>query len=387
MFNILTLNKIAKCGLDCLDPEKFTVTDQVSDDCDGIILRSFSMHEMDLPKNLKGVARAGAGTNNIPIPKCTEKGIVVFNSPGANANAVKELVIAGLLMASRNITGGIAWANTLTGDDVAKQVEKGKSAFGGCEIKGKTLGVIGLGAIGVLVANAAEALGMNVIGFDPYLSINAAWNLNSTVKKANSVEEVYAEADYITLHLPLTDDTKGMVNADTIALMKDGVKILNFARGELVDNSALKAAIADNKVSSYVVDFPNAEVLNCEGIVPIPHLGASTEESEDNCAIMASEELAEFLTTGNITNSVNFPNCSLALGSKGRVAVAHKNVPNMISGCTSVISEGGINISDMINKSKGDVAYSIFNTDNSITPEVEAKLAAIDGVLSVRVIY
>lgn len=386
MFNILTLNKIAKCGLDCLEPERFTVTDQVSDDIDGIILRSFSMHEMDLPKNLKAVARAGAGTNNIPIPKCTEKGIVVFNSPGANANAVKELVIAGLLMSSRDITGGIAWANTLTGDDVAKQVEKGKSSFGGCEIKGKTLGVIGLGAIGVLVANAAESLGMNVIGFDPYLSIKAAWSLDSTVKKANSMEEVFEKSDYITLHVPLTDDTRNIINTESLKLMKNGVKLLNFARGELVDNAAVKAAIADGKVSSYVVDFPNGEVINSDGIIPIPHLGASTAESEDNCAVMAAEELSEFLKNGNITNSVNFPNCVLPLGGKGRVAVAHKNIPNMISSCTAAISECRINISDMINKSRGDVAYSIFNTDNEITSELEKKLSAIDGVLNVRII-
>ena len=386
MFNILTLNKIAACGLDRLDSTKFQITDDAAANADGVILRSFSMHDMELPENLKAIARAGAGTNNIPTPKCTEKGIVVFNSPGANANAVKELVIAGLFLSSRKVVDGIKWANTLTGDDVAKQVEKGKSAFGGCEIAGKTLGIIGLGAIGVRVANAAEALGMKVIGFDPYLSINAAWNLDSQTVKAEKIEDVFANSDYISIHVPLTDDTKGLVNADTIATMKDGVKILNFARGELVDNTAIKAAIADGKVSCYVVDFPNAEVLNVDGIIPIPHLGASTEESEDNCAIMAADELADYLLTGNITNSVNFPNCSLPMGAPGRVTVAHKNVPNMISSCTSVISAGGINISDMINKSRGDVAYSIFNVDGEITKDIEDKLNAIDGVLKVRVI-
>jgi len=387
MFNILTLNKIADCGISRLDSKKFTITDDATANADGIILRSFSMHDMELPSNLKAIARAGAGTNNIPTPKCTEKGIVVFNSPGANANAVKELVIAGIFMASRDIVGGIKWANELTGDDVAKQVEKGKSQFAGCEILGKTLGVIGLGAIGVKVANAAVALGMNVVGYDPYLSINAAWNLDSSIKKANTPEEVYAEADYITLHLPLVDDTKNMINAVSIAQMKDGVKLLNFARGELVDNAAIKSAIANGKVSSYVVDFPNGEVLNEDGIIPIPHLGASTEESEDNCAVMAADELADYLLTGNILNSVNFPNCSLPIGGKGRITVAHKNVPNMISACTTALSENGINISDMINKSRGDIAYSIFNVDHDIPDSVVEKLSATDGILSVRVIY
>ncbi len=387
MFNVLTLNKIAQCGLSRLDSTKFTITDDAAANAEGIILRSFSMHDMELPENLLAVARAGAGTNNIPIPKCSEKGIVVFNSPGANANAVCELVIAGILMASRDIVGGIKWANTLSGDDVAKQVEKGKSQFAGCEIKGKTLGVIGLGAIGVKVANAAEALGMKVIGYDPYLSIDAAWKLDSSTKHANTVEEVYAEADYITLHLPLLDSTRNMVNADAISLMKDGVKLLNFARGELVDNAAVKAAIANGKVSAYVVDFPNGEVLNEAGIIPIPHLGASTEESEDNCAIMAADELSDYLLTGNILNSVNFPNCSLPMGGKGRVTVAHKNIPNMISTCTTAFSENGINISDMINKSRGDIAYSIFNVDHDVSDDIVEKLKATDGILSVRVIY
>ncbi len=386
MFDILTLNKIAKCGLSQFDAANYNITDDVEKDADGIILRSFSMHEMELKPNLKAVARAGAGTNNIPIPKCTEKGIVVFNTPGANANAVKELVLAGLFLAARKVTDGIAWANTLTGDDVAKQVEKGKSNFAGNEIKGKTLGVIGLGAIGGLVANAAVALGMNVIGYDPYLSINAAWRLESSVKQATSYDEIFANADYVTLHIPLTDDSKGFINAQTIESMKDGVKILNFSRGELVNNADIKAALASGKVSSYVVDFPSQETVNCPGIVAIPHLGASTEESEDNCAVMAARELIDYLETGNITNSVNFPNCSLPVSGVGRVAVAHQNVANIIAQFTTVLGTEGINISDMINKSRGDIAYTIINTDHEITASVVEKLTNAEGVLKVRVI-
>ena len=386
MFEILTLNKIAKCGLAELDPAKYAITDDASKDADGIILRSFKMHDMELLPSLKCVARAGAGTNNIPIDKCSEKGIVVFNTPGANANAVKELVLAGLFLSARKVTDGIAWANTLTGDDVGAQVEKGKSNFGGNEIKGKTLGVIGLGAIGGLVANAAIALGMNVIGYDPYLSINAAWRLESSVKKANSYDEVFKEADYLTVHIPLTSENKGFINAEAIAQMKDGVKILNFSRGELVNNADIKKALEDKKVSSYVVDFPSAETVNVPGIVAIPHLGASTEESEDNCAVMAACELKDYLENGNITNSVNFPNCSLPAGGVGRVAVAHKNITNMIGQFTSVLGAENINISDMINKSRDEIAYTIINTDHSVTEAVVEKLGAIDGVLRVRAI-
>jgi len=386
MFDILTLNKIAACGLDQLDDAKYSITDDASKDADGIILRSFAMHDMELPASLKAVARAGAGTNNIPIDKCSEKGIVVFNTPGANANGVKELVIAGLLLASRKIVDGINWASGLTGDDVAKQVEKGKSSFAGCEIKGKTLGVIGLGAIGVLVANAARDLGMKVVGYDPYLSINAAWMLDSHVKKASSYQEIFEECDYITMHVPLTDDTRSFINAAAIETMKDGVKILNFSRGELVNNADIKAALESGKVSSYVVDFPSAETVNVPGIVAIPHLGASTEESEDNCAVMAAQEIAEYLETGNITNSVNFPNCSLAIGDKGRIAIIHKNVPNMITQFTKIMSDDSINISDMINKSKGDYAYTILNTDHELSDEILSKVSAVDGVIKARII-
>ena len=383
MFNILTLNKIAKCGLDQLN-DNYKITDDANVDADGIILRSFKMHDMELPESLKAVARAGAGTNNIPIDKCSEKGIVVFNTPGANANAVKELVIAGMLLASRDVIGGVAWANTFTGDDVDKQVEKGKSNFAGCEIKGKTLGIIGLGAIGILVANAAYALGMEVIGYDPYLSVDSALKLSRHVKKANSPEEVYAAADYITIHVPLMDSTRNTINAETIAQMKDGVIILNFARGGLVNNADIKKALADGKVAKYVVDFADSETVNQPGIINIPHLGASTAESEDNCAVMAAQELADYLENGNILNSVNFPNCSLPEDNIGRIAIAHKNIPNVIAKFTEALSS--VNISDMINKSKGELAYTIINTDHAIPAEAIEKLNQIDAVIRVRVI-
>ena len=386
MYDILTLNKIAACGLDQLDSAKYNIIDDATADADGIILRSFAMHDMEFPKSLKAVARAGAGTNNIPIDKCSEKGIVVFNTPGANANAVKELVLAGLFLASRDVVGGINWASTLTGDDVAKQVEKGKSNFAGSEVQGKTLGVIGLGAIGVLVANAARHFGMTVIGYDPYLSVDAAWKLSHHIKKAKTADEVYAEADYLTIHVPLTDDTKRSINRDTIAKMKDGVKILNFARGELVDNDAIKAALASGKVSSYVVDFPCADVLNEKGIIAIPHLGASTSESEDNCAVMAAQEIASYLETGDILNSVNFPNCSLPMSGKGRVCILHKNVPSMLTQFTTLFADTKHNIADLINKSKKDLAYTIINSDDIVTDDIVDKLNAIDGVLRVRVI-
>ena len=383
MFNILTLNKIAQCGLDKLDAN-YNITDDASADVDGIILRSFKMHDMELPASLKAVARAGAGTNNIPIDKCTEKGIVVFNTPGANANAVKELVIAGLMLASRDVIGGNAWANTLTGDDVAKQVEKGKSNFAGNEIYGKTLGVIGLGAIGILVANAAHALGMDVIGYDPYLSVNGAIQLSRHVKCVNDPKLVYEAADYITLHIPLMDSTKNTINAETIAMMTDGVKILNFARGGLVNNADIKAALKSGKVGKYVVDFPDAETVNCEGIVAIPHLGASTEESEDNCAVMAAEEIKDYLENGNILHSVNLPDCSLPLSDGGRIAVIHKNIPNVIAKFTEALAS--VNISGMINKSKGDIAYSLINTDHEIPKDAAEKLSAMDSVIALRII-
>ena len=384
MYNILTLNKIAACGLDRLG-DNYNITDDVNTEkVDGIILRSFKMHDMELPKGLKAVARAGAGVNNIPIDKCTEKGIVVFNTPGANANAVKELVIAGMLLASRDIIGGVEWANTLTGDDVDKQVEKGKSNFAGTEIKGKTLGIIGLGAIGVLVANAAYALGMDVIGYDPYLSVNAALQLSRHVKTASSPAEVYAAADYITLHLPLLDSTRNTINAEALSQMKDGVIILNFARGGLVNNADMLAALYSGKVRKYVVDFADSETVNHEGIINIPHLGASTEESEDNCAMMAADEIKDYLENGNITNSVNFPNVSIPNDKVGRLTVKHKNLPSVIAKLTDVFTS--VNIADLINGSKGEIAYTIINTDHEITQEIVDKLNAIPEVMKVRVI-
>ena len=383
MFNILTLNKIAACGLERLG-DNYTITDDETAQADGIILRSFKMHDMELPKSLKAVARAGAGTNNIPIDKCTEQGIVVFNTPGANANAVKELVIAGMLLASRDIIGGNAWANTLTGDDIGKQVEKGKSNFGGTEIKGKTLGVIGLGAIGILVANAAVALGMKVIGYDPYLSVNNALKIDRNVKCVTDIKDIFTESDFITVHVPLLDSTKDTINAEAIEMMKDGVIILNFARGGLVNDDAIKAGLASGKVRKYVVDFPDGSTINQPGIIAIPHLGASTEESEDNCAKMAADEIKDFLENGNITNSVNFPNCSLPGGNVGRLTIIHKNIPQMIAKYTELLKD--VNISDMINKSKGDYAYTIMNTDHKISDEVVEKLQSLESVIAVRVI-
>ncbi len=383
MYNILTLNKIAACGLERLG-DNYSVTDDVSSDVDGIILRSYKMHDMELPASLKAVARAGAGTNNIPIDKCTENGIVVFNTPGANANAVKELVIAGMLIASRDIIGGSIWANTLTGDDTAKQVEKGKSNFAGCEIKGKTLGIIGLGAIGILVANAAVSLGMDVIGYDPYLSVGNALQLNRHVKCVNDPADVYKGSDYITIHVPLLESTKNTINKDTIALMKDGVVILNFARGGLVNNDDIKEALSSGKVKKYVVDFPDSETIGQPGIIAIPHLGASTEESEDNCAKMAADEIKDFLENGNITNSVNFPNCSLPDDKLGRITVIHKNIPNVIAKFTDILKD--VNIADMINKSKGDYAYTIMNTDHTVSEETAKQLESLDSVIAVRII-
>ncbi len=383
MYNILTLNKIAECGLERLG-DNYNITDDASTDVDGIILRSFKMHDMELPKSLKAVARAGAGVNNIPIDKCTEKGIVVFNTPGANANAVKELVIAGMLLASRDIIGGVEWAKTLTGDDIGKQVEKGKSNFAGHEIKGKTLGVIGLGAIGILVANAAVRLGLDVVGYDPYLNVNNALRLDRHVKNVTDIKQVFEASDFITVHVPLMDSTRDTINAEAIDSMKDGVIILNFARGGLVNNDAIKAALASGKVAKYVVDFPDAETVGQPGIIAIPHLGASTEESEDNCARMAADEIKEFLEHGNIENSVNFPNCSLPNDRVGRITVLHKNIPNVIAKYADILKS--VNISDMMNKSRGDYAYTIINTDHEITQEMFNTIASLPEVINARLI-
>ncbi len=386
MYEVLTLNKIAKCGIDALDKDLFNV----SDDCknpDAVILRSFSMHDMELPDSLKAVARAGAGVNNIPIDKCSEKGIVVFNTPGANANAVAELTVAGLLLASRKIVDGIEWAKTLKGegDAVGKLVEKGKSAYAGPEIKGKKLGVIGLGAIGVMVANIASALGMDVEGYDPYISVDAAWGLSRHVKKSSDVKMMVSRCDYITMHLPLNDATKNMINDEMFDCMNDGTRLLNFARGGLVDTDALKRALDSGKIACYVTDFPSEETLGLKNTINIPHLGASTPESEDNCAKMAAKEMNDFIKYGNIKNSVNFPECELAVESKYRVTLAHKNVPNMLSKISAVFSDENINIVNMLNKSKKDYAYTIVDID-SLPTDIAEKLSAIDEVCKVRVI-
>jgi len=386
MYEVLTLNKIAKCGLDMLDTDVFTVTDN-TDNPDAVILRSFSMHEMELPKSLKAVARAGAGVNNIPIDKCSERGIVVFNTPGANANAVAELAVAGLLLASRKVTDAVDWAKTLKGEgaNVEKLVEKGKSAFAGPEIKGKTLGVVGLGAIGVMVANLAASMGMKVLGYDPYISVDAAWGLSRSVKKSNDLKMMVSQCDYITMHLPLLDSTRGMVNEELLDIMHDGVRILNFARGALVDNAAMKKALETGKVACYVTDFPSEETLDMPNTVNIPHLGASTPESEDNCAVMAAKELSDFMLYGNIKNSVNYPNCEMAMETKYRVTIAHQNIPNMLTTFSALFSDANINIANMMNKSKKDNAYTILDVDE-IPDALEHKLEEVEGVHKVRVI-
>ncbi len=387
MFDVLTLNKIAPQGLDKFSAEKYTVTD-TCENPDGIILRSFSMHDMELPANLKAVARAGAGVNNIPIDACTEKGIVVFNTPGANANAVKELVIAGLLLASRNITGGIEWAKTLIGKgaEVPKLVEKGKGQFVGPELKGKKLGVIGLGAIGVMVANTAHNLGMDVIGYDPYLTIDSAWHLSRSIIKAKDMNEIFATCDYITLHVPLNDSTKNMINSDTLKTMKNGVRILNFSRGGLVNASHLATAIEEKKVACYVTDFPDETVLTMDNVIAIPHLGASTPESEENCAEMAAQELVDYLENGNITNSVNFPSCSVDREGDVRVTILHQNVPTMLSQFSALFAEKQLNILNMMNKNKKETAYTIMDISGAVDDDIEEKLQKIEGVLRVRVL-
>ena len=385
MFNIQTLNKISKYGTDNFDTAKYNIVDEIANP-DAIMVRSASMHEMEFAPNLLAIARAGAGVNNIPVDKCAEQGIVVFNTPGANANAVKELVIAGLLLASRKVADAMIWAQTLKGNgaEVGKMVEKGKGQFAGPEIMGKTLGIIGLGAIGVLVANAAVALGMKVVGYDPFLSVKAALGLNPAVKVVADIKDIYAASDYITIHMPYNAETKGTINNDTIALMKDGVRILNFARGELVDGAAIVSALESGKVACYVVDFPSDEVLGVKNVVAIPHLGASTPESEDNCAMMAALELIDYIENGNIKNSVNYPDAEMnATGTK--VCVMHKNVPDVISKLTSVLGDAGININNMVSKSKKDYAYTMLDTAD-INDDIVAKLAGVENVIKIRVI-
>ncbi len=386
MFEIKTLNKISPSGLDRFDTAKYNYGDDIAAP-DAIMVRSAAMHDYAMNPELKAIARAGAGVNNIPVADCAEQGIVVFNTPGANANAVKELVIAGLLISSRRVIPAIDWAKTLkgNGDQVGKMVEKGKSAFTGPEILGKTLGVIGLGAIGIEVANAAKALGMTVYGYDPYLSVDAAWHLSRSIKHSTDLKEIFANCDYITVHVPLTDGTKGMINAETIATMKDGVRILNFARGGLVDEVSIIEALGNGKVAAYVTDFPSDNIIGVDGAICIPHLGASTPESEDNCASMAAGQLIDFLENGNIVNSVNFPAVSCPRTGKCRVCIIHKNIPNMLSSISAVISNDNVNIENMLNKAKGDYAYTMVDIDSDVAG-LENDIKAIDGVIRVRII-
>ncbi len=387
MYKIKTLNKISHIGLEVLPRSDYEISSEIIKP-DGIILRSYNMHDMELPDTLKVVARAGAGVNNIPIDNCTEKGIVVFNTPGANANGVKELVLAGLFLSSRKIVQGIDWAQTLIGegDQVPKLIEKGKSQFAGPEIKGKTLGVIGLGAIGVMVANDAAALGMTVQGYDPFISVDNAWELARATKKAVSLDDLIANADYISLHAPLTDETKGMLNKEKFALMKKGVRILNFARNGLVNNADLKEAIDDATVSCYITDFPDEELLQMDNVIGIPHLGASTPESEDNCATMASAQLKEYLECGNLINCVNFPDCHLPFASDVRVIIINKNIPKMVGQITGLLAEKGVNIANMLNRQEGDYAYNIIDIDGEFADADLEALKKIDGIIMARLI-
>ena len=386
MTEILKLNDISKVAENALG-NNYTLVKE-SADPKGIMLRSFNMHEYDIPSSVLCVGRAGAGVNNIPIQKCSEQGIVVFNTPGANANAVKELVLCGLLLASRKVTAGIEWTNTLKGTpDISKQVEKGKKSFVGPEIYGKTLGIIGLGAIGVLVANTAVHLGMEVYGYDPYLSVDAAWKLSRHIYHAKTTEEIYRECDYITIHVPALESTKGMINKAAIDMMKDDVIILNYARDVLVNEKDLMDALEAGKVKRYVTDFANPTVAGKKGVIVTPHLAASTEESEDNCAKMAVKELMDFLENGNIKNSVNYPNCDMGhRGDHIRVTILHRNVPNMIGQFTSVFGEAGINIENMTNKSRNEYAYTMLDAESTVTEELVKKLEEIKDVLKVRVI-
>lgn len=383
MFNIMTLNKIAAVGTDRFGGN-YAVADN-HDNPDAIMVRSASMHDMEFGSNLLAIARAGAGVNNIPLDKCAEQGICVFNTPGANANAVKELVLCGMLLASRDVVGGISWVKSAKDDaDIAKNVEKEKSKFAGTELKGKTIGIIGLGAIGALVANAAVSLGMNVIGYDPFLSVNGALSISRAVKYVTSTADIYAAADFISVHVPCNDNTKGMINKEAFALMKDGVIILNYARDALINDDDMKEALASGKVRKYVTDFPNPKTANMEGVIAIPHLGASTEESEDNCAVMAADELVAYLESGNIINSVNFPNAEMNAAGK-KVCVMHKNVPAIISSITTLFGGAGVNIDNMLNKSRGDYAYTMLDVANA-DDAIVAKISEIEGVIRVRVI-
>lgn len=385
MYKIQTLNKISEVGTDVFDKSKYSIADDCANP-DAIMVRSAKMHDMQFGDNLLAIARAGAGVNNIPVERCAQEGICVFNTPGANSNAVKELAICALLLSSRKIVEAASWAASLKGTpDAPKTVEGGKSKFAGPEIAGKTLGIIGLGAIGGKIANAAEALGMKVIGYDPYISIGAALHLDPTVKIVSDITDIYKESDYITIHMPYTPQTKNTIDADQIAMMKDGVRIINLARGELINSEAVVKAIADGKVAKYVTDFADDVVLGVDDVIVLPHLGASTPESEDNCAAMAAEELIEYIENGNIRNSVNLPNASMnAVGTK--VCIIHKNVPTTIASITTAVGNEGLNIENMVNASKKDFAYTMLDIIGDVPPAVEGKINAVDGVIRVRVI-
>lgn len=385
MYNIKTLNKISNVGLSKFDKSKYVYGDDIENP-DAIMVRSASMHDMEMPKSLLAIARAGAGTNNIPVADCADKGIVVFNTPGANANAVKELVVLGLLLSSRKVTKAIDWCKTIKdeGDNVGKTVEKGKSAFAGPEIKGKTLGVIGLGAIGRLVADAAVDLGMKVVGYDPFLPADAQLKAGITVN--NNLDEIFPVVDYLTVHVPLTDDTKEMINRESIDKMKNTVRIMNFARGALANSDDVIEALEDGRMAAYVTDFPDAKLIGVDGVIAIPHLGASTPESEENCAVMGASELIDYLENGNIKNSVNMPTVAMAKSGSVRVTVIHKNQPNMIAFITDTISRDGVNIASFEDKNRGAIAYSIIDCDTDVSTSVVSDIEKIDGVIKVRVI-
>ena len=386
MYKYHCLNPISEVGLERLSEEYVPVSDPKT--ADAILVRSAVMHDMEFGPNLKAIARAGAGVNNIPLEKCAEEGIVVFNTPGANANGVKELVIAGMLLASRDIIGGINWVQENEEDgNIAKDAEKAKKAFAGCELEGKKLGVIGLGAIGVLVANAATNLGMDVYGYDPYVSVESAWKLSRNIHHAKSVDELYKDCDYITIHVPAMESTKGMIDRNAINLMKQGVVVLNFARNVLFDEEAMVDALVSGKVKHYVTDFPTPIVAGVKGAIVIPHLGASTEESEDNCAKMAVKEMVDYLENGNIANSVNYPNCDMGkVGKNKRIVLLHHNIPNMIGQFTKVLAKDNMNIADLVNKSKGEYAYTMIDIDSDVPETVAEDLRAINDVLRVRVL-
>jgi D-3-phosphoglycerate dehydrogenase len=387
MFKIRTMNKISPLGLELFPRDRYEVASEIPNP-DAILVRSADLHGQEIPGSVKAIARAGAGVNNIPVSACTDQGVVVFNTPGGNANAVKELVVAALLISSRNILGGISWGASLAdrADEVPDLVEKGKSRFEGPELLGKNLGVVGLGAIGVMVANNAVALGMEVTGYDPYISVDAAWNLSHQVRRADTLEGLLAKADYVTLHLPLSETTKGLLNAEKFRLMKKGGRIINFARGGLVNESDIIAALEQEKLAAYVTDFPTAELLACPKAICIPHLGASTPEAEDNCAVMAVKQLMDFLEAGNIKNSVNFPRCRLDQRSPHRLLVANRNIPNMVGQITTILAGEGINITDLINHHRDEYAYNIIDTEGPIPIPALERLTAVEGIIRVRTI-